>query len=633
MKTLRSMRTAMMCAVAIAGVAAAAIIARPIPAASGGALLAGTIKSASGGKLAGVTVSAKMEGSTITTSVFTDEQGDYYFPPMAAGKYQVWAQADTFETARGDAELATTRHRDFTLKPLKDYETQLTGDQILASLPQDTPQDRRMMRVFRNNCTSCHQPNYILQNRFDADGWVSIMNAMRYFFVTGNYLDEDSPMQPTIQYFEKDLAAYLAKARGPGQTSMEFKVRPRPAGEPARVVFTEYDVPLDPGLAPELKYPTNNGSDWSMGTPSGLSGSRGVHDAQADLNGNIWFTHSVLSPDITIGRVSMKTGEVKLFRLPGARGMAAGSHGMTRDSQGNLWFNVINPAETPGIGALGRVDAKTEKIDEFFPPKGMAGTGGTLDIDGKGKVWVTTNVGALRFDPDTHEFKEFRSLTWADSDGNGMTYGLAADGQGNGWWAEMGIDIMGHSDIETGKSQEVRIPPVPGQRERFTPKEQQVFSMSGSDFDTAVPWGEGPRRLGADKNGNFVWVCDFWGGNLAKIDIRTQKVTIVPLPRPDAMQPYHATVDKDHNVWVNAMNADEVLRFNPTTSEWTEFPLPTLGAETRYMSLLEQDGSMQVILPYSRTRKVARMTFRSRQEIQALKVQVQQQEQERAQLQ
>ncbi|MEA2938356.1 MAG: hypothetical protein QOC56_1860, partial [Alphaproteobacteria bacterium] len=50
------------------------------------ALLAGTITSASGEKMGGVAVSAKPEGSTITTSVYTDENGGYYFPPLAEGK-------------------------------------------------------------------------------------------------------------------------------------------------------------------------------------------------------------------------------------------------------------------------------------------------------------------------------------------------------------------------------------------------------------------------------------------------------------------------------------------------------------------------------------------------------------------
>ena len=46
----------------------------------------GGIATASGQKLEGVTVYAKMEGSTVTTSVYTDESGSYYFPPLPAGK-------------------------------------------------------------------------------------------------------------------------------------------------------------------------------------------------------------------------------------------------------------------------------------------------------------------------------------------------------------------------------------------------------------------------------------------------------------------------------------------------------------------------------------------------------------------
>jgi streptogramin lyase len=126
-------------------------------------------------------------------------------------------------------------------------------------------------------------------------------------------------------------------------------------------------------------------------------------------------------------------------------------------------------------------------------------------------------------------------------------------------------------------------------------------------------------------------VCDWWGGDLAKIDTRTLKVALVPLPRPDAQQPYQAAVDNEHNVWMNIMNGDEVLKYDPKASKWTEYPFPTLGAETRYVSLLEKDGRLQVILPYSRTRKVAKMTFRSKEDLQQLKAQVEQHEQVRGQ--
>ena len=57
----------------------------------------GTALSPSGEPMEGVAVSARAEGRTTTTSVYTDEQGQYFFPslapPFEAGTYQVWAQA------------------------------------------------------------------------------------------------------------------------------------------------------------------------------------------------------------------------------------------------------------------------------------------------------------------------------------------------------------------------------------------------------------------------------------------------------------------------------------------------------------------------------------------------------------
>ena len=81
----------------------------------------------------------------------------------------------------------------------------------------------------------------------------------------------------------------------------------------------------------------------------------------------------------------------------------------------------------------------------------------------------------------------------------------------------------------------------------------------------------------------------------------------------------------------SVFNDASIRDYQMKTSQWTEYPVPTLGAEMRYFSILEHNGTMQLIMPYSRTRKVERMTFRSQEDMQALKKQVQQQEQARAQ--
>src|ERR1700674_4827919 len=111
--------------------------------ASADQLLTGSITSASGQKLDGIQVSAKKEGSTITTSVYTDQNGDYFFPALAEGKYNVWAQALSFQTAKGGVDLSAAKHQDFKLAAITDPEDryrQLPPEMMVAALPDATPE-------------------------------------------------------------------------------------------------------------------------------------------------------------------------------------------------------------------------------------------------------------------------------------------------------------------------------------------------------------------------------------------------------------------------------------------------------------------------------------------------------------
>ena len=600
----------------LAAAGAALLVLWTLPASAADAVLSGTIASPEGEAMSGVTVSAKAEGATITTSVFSDAKGHYVFPPLTPGKYRVWAQARSFDTGRAEIDLAAPARHDFTLAHLADFERQLTGDQLLAALPEATEQDKRLKRLVHNNCSGCHTPSYILQHRFDAAGWTAVMDLMKQANVAGIFQPEAKP-NAIIDFHEKELAQYLARARGPGESSMVFKLRPRPAGEAARAVIREYDVPVDPGADSPVRYVINDGSDWTQGTPSGLEGGHGLHDAWADLDGNLWFTDNSANPSLTVGRIDAATGALKTFKVAGLNGLSAGAHGMTRDAQGILWFNV-GPTTIPNHGGLARLDPKTGKIDVFVPPASMSGTGGatTVDVDGTGKVWSSAPDGALRFDPATQQFTAFKSPSFKTPHGTGITYGLAADRDGNGWWAQMALDIVDTSDLTAGKAVAIEIPPVEAQKTLITPAEQKLYDgFSQLDFNTPFPWGEGPRRMGADKNADVVWVCDFWGGNLARIDTHTRQVTLVPIPHGEVQYPYHATIDREHRVWVNMMNSDQVMRYDPRNGSFTFFDLPTLGTEARYVSLLERDGGITVVVPEFRPMKIAVMTIRSEKEM------------------
>jgi len=91
--------------------------------------LSGTVKSSDGKPLEGVGVSARNAGETFTTTVYTDQSGRYFFPPVSSGQYKVWAQAVGFDTATSEVGLAGAgkKQMDLTLPALADFHKQLPG--------------------------------------------------------------------------------------------------------------------------------------------------------------------------------------------------------------------------------------------------------------------------------------------------------------------------------------------------------------------------------------------------------------------------------------------------------------------------------------------------------------------------
>jgi len=583
-------------------------------------LLSGAITSQSGQKLEGVTLSAKMEGSSITTSVYTDTAGNYFFPPLPAGKYRVWAQALGFDTVKGSVELSAARRQNFTLQEMTDPERrfrQLPGEMMVAALPEASAEDARMKKIFMNNCAGCHSTSYVLQFRFDEAGWSKIIDLMKMVPVTGVYPGPTAKPNQILDRHQKQLAAYLARARGPGESSMKVATRSRPTGEAARAVWTLYDLPLNPDAGIGTRYNANDGTDWSLGTTSKLG--QLPHDGGLGLDGTIYFTVNNPNHSVTIGKVDPRTGAVKFLKADAANGVAASAHGLARDSAGNFWFDI-----NPGRRALGRLDTTTEKITIYQTPASMSPVGGavTMDVDGKGMIWASTPSGAVRFDPVAEKFTEFKSIIPArNPKGSGQTYGAAGDRDGNGWWAQMAMDTVYRGDVATGKTTEIKMPDV--KVDRMSAQDRAFYeTVSDLGFNAPLPWSQGPRRMGADKNADLLWVGNSWGSSFAKINTKTLATTIVPLPDP-AMQAYHIAVDSKHNVWGNLWTSDRIVRLDPGTNAWTIFDLPVRGTEIRHIALLERDDKISVVMPVYRSSQMGVLTLHSEAELADLKAKVQ----------
>jgi streptogramin lyase len=582
---------------------------RPSPCASAGKsatteILTGTVRGTDGKTLEGVTVSAAAQGGTITTSVYTDDRGRYFFPILPEGKYRVRAQAVGYQAGRAEVGLAFTRenHQDFTLKTIKDFDRQLTSPEWLSALPDEKPEDRRLKQIFVHSCTTCHSAATALQNRFDEPGWEAILARMETIDVYGK---AEGPASPVIQHYKGELAPYLVKVRGPGPSPLKIRPYPRPTGDAARVVVTEFSIP--PAATPN-ELVDQDGSDWSEGIPSVGNGAWGLHDIAIDRNGNAWVSNGTENRNRSFVKLEVKTGKVTDFRLDAPNGFARGTHGVAEDQNGIIWLNVFANGGTFGKGSLLRIDPDTAKYDVFTPPTEMGTVGISVQVDAKGKIWATSD-GAIVFEPATQKFTYFKPLT----PGTGG-YGVAGDGDGNGWFCQPGLDIVGIADFGTKKVSEIRLPPRPGTDEISTEEDRSFYRRAASSFTTSILPAQGPRRMTA--KGDYVWWSNWFGQSIARANIRTHDVKYYNAP-PN-VSPYDVVVDRNGMVWVALPNDDRVAKLDPEAQEWTLYSLPSRGTNTRFITVDNHKDSVEVWAASFVTSKVVRLQFRTKQQMQAL---------------
>lgn len=569
--------------------------------------------SASGEFLEGVAVSARVNGGTITTTVYTNRQGKYSFPPLDVGRYKVGAQAIGFDAERVELNITPGKplEQNFTLKPLQDFSKQLSGSEWMASLPTVTREDRRMKAIFRNSCANCHTANFVLQNRFDKEGWSKILELMSNMSVFGNLAAEGATNSEeggaTVGAYREELAEYLAKVRGP-KSELQYKPQPRLTGESTQIVVTEYDIPRGDGTQYISRH---TGSIWTEGPPSMYEG-RGNHDIAVDSQGTVWFGDSTAQLAArTIGKLDPKTGSVTGYRLNHANEQAAMANSGIVAEQGYLWMPVgMTGGPTPEFPAsagggtkrrLVRFDPRTGKFEAFPTPDPFPSVAAGTQVDSQGKVWIRRAAGGLfRFDPVTKKWDEFKLSFRSET-----PYGVQTDANDNAWYAMFGSDQIGFVDHKTGLSSVITLSPL--ETDLATPKDREIALRFGN---RAPLWHKGPRRMGADKRGDKLWVAEFYGNQLLRIDINTKEIKEYLFPHPD-YTPYDAWADKNHMVWICLMNSDRIVKFNPFTEKFTEYPLPSVGTESRMIRVDDSTTPPTVWVAYWRTNRIARVQFRT----------------------
>jgi virginiamycin B lyase len=568
--------------------------------AAGGPKFKGTVKSADGKPLEGVTVSLRGQGKTFVTTVFTNQQGVYVSPAVEkALKYDLWAQAQGFEATRTEvtaASGATQQVAPLQLKSVANFENQLTGVEWMNSFPEKTPADKREKQIFVSNCSGCHDNHFALQNRFDADGWNKIITVMS-LSSEGIPVPPDATGQQAMNAYKSEIVAFLTKVRGPNPRNYDLKPLPRPTGESAQVVITEFDMPR--AEAPPESY-VHNGSNWMDGTPSRWEG-RAAHDVTIGADGNVYFSDDRGS-DRTVSKLDPRTGETTLFKFPAKNGGVAGTHGIATDVDGNVW------ADSQATGDLLRLDIKTQQFEEFPRPPDMSPAGGTVATDNKvnkGTIWATSRAGASKLDPKTGKYTAYPLVT-----PDRGTYGITVDREGNAWYTSPGSDRVDIVDGETGKTSEIVFKPLgPESGMEVTDKDKENYDKLRVNQNSATPLHKCPRRIGADPNADVVWVALFCADKIAKMDMHTHAVTEYDMPQKYS-RPYGLVVDNEHNVWINMLNTDMIAKFNPATGKFTEYQMPSRGTDMRHMVFDYSTNPPQIFIPYNRSNKIARIQFR-----------------------
>src|SRR5437870_2346796 len=118
--------------------------------------LIGQVTSTEEGAMEGVLVSAKKTGSTITTTVFTDEKGRYRFPAsrLEPGHYTIRIRATGYDLEGTNSLDISTNDPvmlDLKLRKTTDLAAQLTNAEWLVSFPGTAEQKASIQ-----NCSHCH---------------------------------------------------------------------------------------------------------------------------------------------------------------------------------------------------------------------------------------------------------------------------------------------------------------------------------------------------------------------------------------------------------------------------------------------------------------------------------------------
>jgi streptogramin lyase len=490
------------------------------------AALTGKVTSQAEGAMEGVIVGAKRAGSTISTWVVSNAQGQYTFPRerLEPGKYTISARAVGYELPKTSVDVTEQSGQlDLQLNQVSTYKLamQLSNAEWLMSVPGTQSQ-----KLTLAGCVTCHTLQRVLFSRFDADEMAQVVQRMTMHTNNSSLLHPwmrpvDNPIRPP-QGGQVIFGKYLSSVNLSATTTFEFplKILPRPKGKATQVIYTMYDLPR---------------ADASP------------HDEVFDAQGNIWYSDFNSQ---FMGKLDPKTGKVVEYAVPQNRlgQIAQGGLQMDIDQQGRIYYGNMSQMQ------IVRLDPKTGKMETFKPPipESQLGDSHLTMIDPAfqqvdGKIWV--NVAFATGEAGGTWQIELATNTWtrvAYPPGSppALAYDVVADSKNNVYGMHMNNEKIWMTDGKTLKTVWYDLPTK----------------------------GAGCRRGHIDSQ-DRLWCGEYNGNGVAMFDPKTLKITEWKAPT-EWTRPYDAQFDDRTYVWAAGMDNDLAVRLNPQTGEFTEYLLP-----------------------------------------------------------
>jgi len=489
--------------------------------------LTGKVTSQAEGAMEGVLVGVKKVGSTISTWVVSNAQGQYSFPRerLGPGTYTISIRAVGYELPKTSVEVtAQSTQLDLQLSKVTraaKLAMQLSNGELLMSVPGSQEQ-----KLALAGCVNCHTLQRVLFSRFNADEMAQVVQRMTMHTNNSSIIHpwmrpSEGPIGPPAAG-QVNIGKYLSSINLSAADTFEFplKALPRPKGKGTQVIYTMYDLPR-PDASP--------------------------HDEVFDAQGNVWYSDFNSQ---FIGKLDPKTGKVTEYRVPQNRSgqIAQGGLQIDVDKEGRIYFGNMSQMQ------IVRLDPKTEKMETFKPPisESEFGDGHLTMIDPAfqhvdGKIWA--NVAFATGEAGGTWHIDLASNTWTrvtypPGSPLALAYDVVADSKNNMYGMHMNNDKIWVTEGKTLKT-------------------------NWYDFPTK---GAGCRRGHLDSQ-DRLWCGVFHGNGLAMFDPKTNKITEWKVPTPWT-RPYDAQFDDKAYVWTAGMDNDLAVRLNVQTGEFTEYLLP-----------------------------------------------------------